>query len=218
MVVSRGCGFIKSIVINGVTYTSDNAGHISESGATPAGYQDHGSWIVVPTVLGGALPSISPRPTATKPVTGRMRRQRQLPAAGLDRRFRLYARRSRWRHGLGTFSHRRPRASGRIQSASHRNGHQFQHRRSRQHDLYVGPAFRRCIPQSFIRSFRANSLTIPVPGASAVSRHTAGDRRQHQPDQGYRSLPRDRTETIRQPRRPPTQFQMQCTVSAATIN
>ena len=48
-------GFIKSIVINGVTYTSDNAGHISESGVTPAGYQDHGSWIVVPTALGGAF-------------------------------------------------------------------------------------------------------------------------------------------------------------------
>ena len=53
--LARTAEFIKSIAINGVTYTFDNAGHISESGSTPAGYQDHGSWIVVPTALGGVF-------------------------------------------------------------------------------------------------------------------------------------------------------------------
>jgi uncharacterized protein YegL len=50
-------GFIKSIQINGVTYTFDGVNVISESvsPSPPAGYQDHGSWIVVPTALGGAF-------------------------------------------------------------------------------------------------------------------------------------------------------------------
>lgn len=48
-------GFIQSITINGITYTYDGNNTVSESGATPGGYVDHGKWIEVPTTLGGKL-------------------------------------------------------------------------------------------------------------------------------------------------------------------
>ena len=48
-------GYIRSITINGVTYTFDGTNTVSESGGTPAGYSDHGTWIEVPTTLGGKL-------------------------------------------------------------------------------------------------------------------------------------------------------------------
>lgn len=48
-------GYIKSIVVDGVTYTFDGVGSIAESAAPPAGYEDHGTWILVPTVLGGTF-------------------------------------------------------------------------------------------------------------------------------------------------------------------
>ncbi|HET9716230.1 MAG TPA: VCBS domain-containing protein [Pseudolabrys sp.] len=50
-------GFIKSIQIDGVTYTFNGVNVITESvsPSPPAGYQDHGSWVVVPTALGGTF-------------------------------------------------------------------------------------------------------------------------------------------------------------------
>jgi Domain of unknown function (DUF5801)/RTX calcium-binding nonapeptide repeat (4 copies) len=48
-------GHIKSIVVDGVTYTFNGVGAVDESGATPAGYEDHGTWILVPTAIGGSF-------------------------------------------------------------------------------------------------------------------------------------------------------------------
>lgn len=48
-------GFVKTITIGGVTYTYTPSGGISASGTTPSGFENHGTWIKVPTALGGVL-------------------------------------------------------------------------------------------------------------------------------------------------------------------
>ena len=50
-----GAGYIKSITINGVVYTFNGVGTVTETGVPPAGYDDNGTWIVVPTALGGEI-------------------------------------------------------------------------------------------------------------------------------------------------------------------
>ncbi|AKR54916.1 T1SS secreted agglutinin RTX [Devosia sp. H5989] len=48
-------GYIQSITVNGVVYTFNGSNNVAESGSTPSGYVDHGTWIEVPTAMGGKL-------------------------------------------------------------------------------------------------------------------------------------------------------------------
>jgi VCBS repeat-containing protein len=48
-------GYIQSITINGVVYTFNGTNSVAETGSTPVGYVDHGTWIEVPTTLGGTM-------------------------------------------------------------------------------------------------------------------------------------------------------------------
>lgn len=49
-------GYIKSIVVNGTTYEFDGVNTITTSGVpAPGGFENHNTWILVPTALGGTL-------------------------------------------------------------------------------------------------------------------------------------------------------------------